>query len=551
MTEDRDRPTDRYDVIVIGGGINGTGIARDAASRGLRTLLLEKDDLSASTSAWNSRMVHGGIKYLEHGEIGLVRESLREREWLLRAAPHLVRPLGFMMPFLERNRRGPLILRAGMLAYDLLSFDKSLPRHRVLSREQALRLAPGIDPAEIRGAALFYDAQAEFSERLSVENALAAREHGADIVPRRAADSLVLEGDRVTGVRYTDGVTGEGGIAVGRLVINATGPWVDRLLCSVGQGQPRRIGGTKGTHLVVDPFPGAPRYAMYYEAAADGRPVLVIPWRGRYLIGSTDVRFDGDPGDARADDAELDYILGETNRLMPDARLSRDAIRLVWTGVRPLPYEPGVPEAKVTRSHVVLDHAPDLQGLVSIVGGKLTTFRSLAQDAVDVAERKLDRRRTPCRTRVDALPGGGIDDLAAFERAFAAETGLPGPVTKRLVALYGSRARLVAGIAAAQPQLAEPVREDVPMIGAEVVMAIRFERARTLQDVLFRRAMLGLDVTVDDGLGTAIGAIAARHVGWSDARIARDLVACRSEAQRLSPAGGIEARGLARATGGS
>lgn len=538
--EAQEQPAGQYDVIVVGGGINGTGIARDAALRGLRTLLLEKDDFSASTSAWNSRMVHGGIKYLEHGEIGLVRESLREREWLLRAAPHLVRPLAFMMPFLRRNRRGPLILRAGMLAYDVLSLDKSLPHHRILSRDESLRLVPGIDPAEIRGAALFYDAQAEFAERLSVENALAARGRGADVFPRRSVESLVVEDGRVTGVRWVDAVTGQDGTTSGRLVVNASGPWVDRVLASLGHGQQRRIGGTKGTHLVVDPFLGAPRCAMYYEAAADGRPVLVIPWRGRYLIGSTDIRYEGDPGDVRADDAELEYILGETNRLMPQAQLTRNSIRLVYTGVRPLPYEPDVAEAKVTRSHIVVDHAPETEGLVSIVGGKLTTFRRLAEDAVDVVERKLGRRRTRCRTRVDSLPGGGIRDISVFEKTFAAESGLPAPVARRLVSIYGARARLVAGIAAARPELSAPLREDSGMIGAEVVMATRFEEARTLQDIVFRRAMLGLDSAVDDGLCAAIGSIAASHEGWSDARIERDLAACRAEADRLSPAGGIQ-----------
>ena len=540
-------PQRRYDLIVIGGGINGTGIARDAALRGLQVLLLEQDDLSAATSAWNSRLIHGGIKYLEHGEIRLVRESLHEREWLLRAAPHLVKPLPFMMPFLRRNRRGPLLLRAGMLAYDLLSFDKSLPRHRILSRSETIASVPGIDAAEVLAAALFYDAQAEFAERLSVENAVGASSAGATVMTHCRVTSLCAREGRVAGVEFEDTLTGVRHAAESIVTVNAAGPWVDFVLRTLGGSEPRRIGGTKGTHVVVDPFPGAPQHAMYYEAAADGRPVLIIPWRGRYLIGSTDVRAEGDPADARADDGELDYILGETNRLLPSAQLTRRDIRLLWTGVRPLPYLPDVPEAKVPRSHLVIDHAPAVEGLVTIIGGKLTTFRSLSEEAVSKVERKIGRRATRSRTRIEPLPGGVRGDLKAEVHALVAQADLPLSSAARLVAIYGGRARAIGRLIADHRELARPLRADVEMIGADVVMALRHEHARTLEDVFYRRAMLAFDVPIDAELREAAASIARAHAGWSDAWIANDLAGRHGRAsglRRPSATGDREAPGI-------
>ena len=295
-----DRGPARFDVIVLGAGINGTAIARDAAMRGLTVLLIEKDDISNATSAWNSRMIHGGLRYLEHYEFDLVRESLREREWLLHAAPHLVRPLPFMMPFLRRNKRGPMLLRMGMLAYDVLSYDKSLPHFRLYGKTRTLAKAPGLDPAELKGGALFYDAQVDFAERLSVENVLSAREHGAQVLTHTKATRLLLEDRRVVGVEYTRPAFGRELLSAGE----GDGQR-DRTLGGRAARRPARarrplIGGTKGTHLVVDPFPGAPvGCAMYYEAASDGRPVLVIPWQGRFLIGSTDIRYHGDAGESR------------------------------------------------------------------------------------------------------------------------------------------------------------------------------------------------------------------------------------------------------------
>jgi len=529
-----ERTSAQFDVIVVGGGINGSAVARDAAMRGLTVLLIEKDDVSNATSAWNSRMIHGGIRYLEHYEFDLVRESLREREWLLHAAPHLIKPLPFMMPFLRRNKRGPLLLRMGMLAYDVLSYDKSLPHHRLYSKKKALARVPGLDPDQLRGAALFYDAQVDFAERLSVENVLSAREHGAQVLTHTRATRLAVEDRRVTGVEYTDLLSGETFSARAKVTVNATGPWADELLEGLPAHDKPLIGGTKGTHLVVDRFPGAPQgCAMYYEAASDGRPVLVIPWRSRFLIGSTDIRYHGDAGEATADPGEIDYILSETNLLMPSAKLTRDSVRFVYTGVRPLPFDAKDDPAKITRHHIVHDHAPAVEGLVTIVGGKLTTFRSLGQDATDRVAKKLGVGKRRSRTRKEALPGGATADYAAFAASFRASVDFDERTADRLLSIYGVRAPQVVALARDEKGLDRVFDEQSGALAAELVYGLRFESARTLTDVIMRRTMLGLDPDLPIASVEAASTIMAKHQGWDRGRAAREVDAYVKHAARF------------------
>ena len=524
---------DPVDLLVIGGGINGVATARDAAMRGLRVLLVEKEDISHAASAWNSRMIHGGIKYLETYEIDLVRESLREREWLLRNAAHLVRPLPFLMPFLRGNRRPPWLLRLGMIGYDVLSLDKSLPRHRILDRAGVLDIAPGLVPAEVRGGALFHDAQVEYAERLGVETMLAAMEHGAVVRTHTRATRLLVRDGRVTGAELEDLLTGATRTVQAAVVVNATGAWADELLVDLpGHARPL-VGGTKGTHLVVDHFPGAPREALYYEARADGRPVLVIPWLGRYLIGATDIRVTGDLDAVAADDREIDYILSETNQLMPGAGLRREHIRYAYTGVRPLPYQPDGDVAKITRHHVVHDHAPAVRGLFTLVGGKLTTFRSLGQDATDAVMRSLGRSGKST-SRSERLPGARTPDLGAFRAAFIAGD-LPRVVAERLVRLHGAGATTVAELGRHDPALLRVLDERLGLTAAEVVHAIRRERARTLTDVLMRRSMIGLEPDLDPATIAAVAEVMGSHDGWDAARMDQELAAFGRIASRHRP----------------
>jgi glycerol-3-phosphate dehydrogenase len=374
-----------YDVVIIGAGINGAGIARDAAMRGLRVLLIEKGEIGAGTTSASTRLIHGGLRYLEHFEFGLVYESLRERETLLRIAPELVRPLAMAVPIYKQSRRGWLTIRAGMILYDLLSWKKSLPGHRMLSRAETLERWPGLNPEGLVGSALYYDAQVEFPERLVLANVQSAREFGAE----------VLIHTRVTKITAS-GVEFVGQFAEASVIINAAGPWIDLVLKHAPVKSPKLIGGTKGCHIVVPVFPGAPANAIYLEARSDGRPIFIIPWNKLYLIGTTDVRFEGDPDEVRCEDWEIDYLLSETNLALPSAKLTRDSILQTYSGVRPLPYKSS------TRRHFIREH-PQLPNLLSIVGGKLTTYRSLSEECVDLIFRKLGKNPPPCRTATEIL----------------------------------------------------------------------------------------------------------------------------------------------------
>ena len=385
-----------HDVVIIGGGINGAGIARDAAMRGLKVLLIEKGELGCATTRASTRLIHGGLRYLEHFEFGFVRESLREREILLKIAPHLVRPLAITIPIYQQSKRGRLTIRAGMIFYDLLSWGKSLPLHQMLSRAETLERWPGLNSVGLVGSALYYDAQVEFPERLVVANVQSAREFGAEALTQTRVTNLAVEAGKVSGVEFV-GEDGQNQFAAARVVINAAGPWIDQVLEHAPVKSPKLIGGTKGSHIIVPPFPGAPANAIYLEARSDGRPIFIIPWNKLYLIGTTDVRFEGDPDQVRCEDWEIDYLLSETNLALPGAQLTRDNILDTYSGVRPLPVTGDKNEQSITRRHFIREH-PQLPNLLSIVGGKLTTYRSLAEECVDLIFQKLGKNSPPCNT---------------------------------------------------------------------------------------------------------------------------------------------------------
>lgn len=527
-----------FDVIVVGAGINGAGIARDAALRGLRVLLLDKGDVGSGTTTWPTRLIHGGLRYLEHGEVGLVRESLRERERLLHNAPHLVHPLPLLIPVYEGDTRRPLTIRAGMLAYDALSLDKSLPRHRMLGRTATLRRAPGLLADGLLAGALYYDAQAEYPERLVLENALDAVEHGAILKTYHRVDRITTWAGKVTGVAGVDVLSGEAFHATSAVVLNVAGPWVDEVLTGVENAPGQRyMGGTKGTHLIVDPFPGAPTTGLYAEARLKHRPFFVIPWNDAYLVGTTDTRYTGDLDHVTATDDEITWILQELNLLFPKANLTRDNVQYSYAGVRPLPIAPGKDEGAVTRRHVVVNHAErgEAAGLYSIIGGKLTTYRSLAEHAVDIAERALGRDPSQSRTADLPLPGAPEkQDWQAFRARFLASSTLPLHAKEHLLRVYGARAVDVADYAQAHG-LTEVVDEASGMIAAEVPWGFEREDARTLADVVARRTMCGLGPTAGIGPDRAVANVAQAALGWDSEQADREVTAYREWVKRYQP----------------
>lgn len=522
--------THDYDLAVIGAGINGAGIARDAALRGLKVVIFDKNDMCSGCSAISSRLIHGGLRYLEYGEIPLVYESLHERRYLRLTAPHLVEPLRICIPIYAGARRGPLLIRLGMLAYDLLSLRKTVPNHEMLSRAELHVAEPGLRNEGLRAAARYFDAQVTFAERLVLENLLAARAAGADIHTHCEVTGIGTEGGKVTSVAYRDNDDAPQQVSV-NAIVNAAGPWVDRVLDVAPTPTPRLIGGTKGSHIVVGGFDGAPSDAFYVEAEADGRPFFIIPWNGQFLIGTTDIRYDEDLDHIRASEAEVDYLLAETNRVFPRAGLARSDIHYAYAGVRPLPYKEAGPESAITRRHIIKVNKDVAAGLISIVGGKLTTYRHLAEQTVNKLAR-LQRLKLPnCRTREADLPGAwGIDQARI---ALQGLDLLSPDGVDRLLAIYGGRAAGIAKLCQADTELARVIDDAASVLAAEVVFVLREEFAQTLEDVVFRRMMIGFDADQGRRLYEEIAALAATEKGWRPEHKSQQLAQLNEYAESL------------------
>jgi glycerol-3-phosphate dehydrogenase len=514
----------QYEMIVIGAGINGAAIAREAALAGLKVLLVERGDIGCGTSSASSRLIHGGLRYLEHAELGLVRESLLERERLLELAPHLVEPLELCIPIYRTARRKRWQIAVGLALYDLLSAGKSLPRRRMFGRDELLAHLPGLNPDGLVGGASYYDAQVRYPERLVVENVRDAVGHGATLKTYTRVTRVRVDGGRAVGVEWRS--ASGAGAAAARLIVNAAGPWVDEVLGPIRHT--RLIGGTKGSHIVVPPFAGAPRSGVYVEAGADARPFFILPWNGLVLIGTTDERYEGDPGGATIDARERAYLVAETERVFPGAAGLEGRVLYTHTGVRPLPYKPRGAEGAITRRHLVRRHRA-ARGLYSIVGGKLTTHRALAEDVLAKLEGELPRRVPHDVTRERPLPGA----LPAPERAELLEelrARFGGRQAERLARIYGRFAADIAALAA-EPGLAEPLGDNA-VLTAELVYAVTHEWAVSLEDLLQRRTMAGLDA--DFGLNAAPAAAdALTRLGiWDAARAEHELAAYRELAKR-------------------
>ncbi len=282
-----------------------------------------------------------------------------------------------------------------------------MPHHKMLGEDEIRQREPGLRQESLRGAACYYDAQVTYAERLVLENVLAARAAGAEILTYSEVTDIGIRGGAVASLTCRDSLTGEQSTIAPRVVVNAAGPWVDAVLDRTGQRMPELIGGTKGSHIVVSPFEGAPRDAFYVEAESDGRPFFILPWNDLFLIGTTDIRYEGDPGSVRASREEVDYLLAETNRVFPAANLALEDVHYAYAGIRPLPQRTHGPESAITRKHIIKSHRRVADGLLSIVGGKLTTYRNLAEQTVDKIGKVLGRRLPECRTRDTLLPGTG------------------------------------------------------------------------------------------------------------------------------------------------
>ncbi|HIK30645.1 MAG TPA: glycerol-3-phosphate dehydrogenase [Oscillatoriales cyanobacterium M59_W2019_021] len=524
MTNDRQQT---YDLIVIGGGVNGAGVARDGALRGLKTILLEKNDFASGTSSWSTRLIHGGLRYLEYFEFSLVRESLREREVLLQTAPHLVKPLLLTIPVYRSRSRPYWKIQAGMLLYDTLSYDKTLPPHRMLPKTKFLQLLRSIDPEDLSGGAQYYDGQVAFAERLCLETIISAAEAGATVCNYTEVTQLHRQGNRITHLSCRDVPTGEEFTVTGSdraVIINTSGPWVDRV-CSLGVengeskpiSQTAKIGGTKGSHIVVDPFPGALDSALYVEAKTDGRPFFIVPWLGMYLIGTTDLPYRGNLDRVKADDDEIDYLIAETNGIIPSAALTRSSVKFTYSGVRPLPNTEGKKPGSITRKHILFDHTSEgIDNLISLIGGKLTTYRHVGEELVDAAFRKIGRSAPPCPTLKQPLPGAILpSDDRIREAVQNYRKSIPLNTIDYLFSMYGSRAIEVLALTDKAPDLAEAIVPQLLDIKAQIVYAIRSEYAKTFVDINRRRTPIAFHDNYGFPALSVLAEVAIEHCGWT------------------------------------
>jgi glycerol-3-phosphate dehydrogenase len=511
-----------FDVVVVGGGVTGTGAALDAVTRGLSVALIEARDYAAGASSKSSKLIHGGLRYLEMLDFGLVREALRERRLLLtELAPHLVRPVPFLWPLTHRGWERPYV-GAGLLLYDSMGGRRAVPRARHLSRRKALRLAPALKRKALVGAVQFYDAQ-EDDARMVACLARTAADQGAAMATNVRMDGLLTEDGRVTGVTGRDVLEGGELTVRARHVVLATGAWTVTAGQDGDDARPR-VRPSKGVHIVV------PRRRIQMNtgllARTEKSVLFVIPWGEHWIIGDTDTEWQHDPGRPAANRADIDYLLAKVNTMLRRPLTHAD-IEGVFAGLRPLVAAPKARDTtRLSREHSVSSVAP---GLTAIAGGKFTTYRVMARDLIDAAARDLPQPVPPSRT--DAVPllgAAGYQEKWAGRQRLAESSGLPVAEIERLLGRYGSCVDDLLRLIRKRPELGRPVEGSGGYLAAEIVYACTHEGAVRLEDVLARRTRTAIEVR-DRGLAAAphAAALMAPQLGWSEARASQEIARYR------------------------
>ena len=531
-----------FDVLVVGGGITGAGVARDAARRGLRVLLVEQSDVASGTSSRSSKLVHGGLRYLEQGELSLVFEAVAERRILLDIAPHLVRPMPFLLPVFSDSRRGMFTINIGMWLYDGLSLFRSPKLHKSLSQKRVRAAEPELRHDGLKGAQVYYDCATD-DARLTLETVLDAVRHGATVLTHTRVERWITEGGRVMGCALKDQLTGEETEVSASVAVNATGPWSDTVRGQGAAVSDPRMRPTKGVHIVVNASRLKLSHAVCCMHPDDGRVFFTIPWGDQTYIGTTDTDFEGDPSDVYADLSDVDYLLKATNDYFPGCGITHDDVISTWAGVRPLVSdEQAENESAVSREHSLVCEP---NGVVTIAGGKLTTYRKMAEEVVDLVVSELRDKDAHMEdlpspeTEIDPLPGavgwperGGKKQIISAVQDFS-EGLITKATAKHLVAVLGMRAIDLAERVAADEGAAAPLVQGRPEILGQVDWAVSVELARTVTDVMMRRTQLYYR-DADQGLG-AVQVVAdrmAKHLGWSEDEAAAQAAAYREEVER-------------------
>ena len=530
MRRDLERlANDVYDVVVIGGGISGVWIAWDAALRGLRVALVERGDFGGATSANSMKTVHGGLRYLQDGDLRLIRRMILERSAFLRIAPHLARPLAFVMPTTHHLMRSRSAMRAALKLNDLIGFDRNrtlhplrrLPDSRILSRAECLELLPGLPAEGVTGGAVWYDAQVHNTERLLLSVILSAVERGAAVANYVTVTDFLRKQDRVIGVKAQDTSSGQELDIRARVVVNAAGAWIDSLLRALGKPQPIRFPLSTAVNLVTRQV--IPEYAAAVRSnyvTAEGKrsnQLILAPWREYSIVGTFHSLYEGHPDEYRVTQADIEHYLGEANSAYPGAELKPDDVRWVHYG-----FVPAVPNGKgrveFVRRARVHDHQREdgIEGLISAVGVKYTTARHLAEQVVDLTFAKLHEKSPPCRTAHTPVRGGDMGHLwDCYERADA--------LTRHLLDTYGSDYTRIQRYFGENPDWKTPLSSTCAVTQAEVVHAAREEMAQTLADVVLRRTELGSAGLPDDDSLRTCAQIMARELNWSPACVEEEI----------------------------
>ncbi len=520
--------SEEFDLVVIGGGITGAGILRDATYRGLKAALVEMRDFASGTSSKSSKLIHGGLRYLKSFDIGLVFESVNERTRLLRLARHVVKPLPFIFPVYKNDPDGLFKIKLGLWVYDMLCAFRNYRNHKGLSREKIAELMPGIQTEGLKGGALYYDAITD-DARITVEVVMDAYKHGAVPLNYAKALKVITKDSKVTGLKVKDLITGEEIEVSTKFVVVAAGPWNNRVLQSLGVDTPLkqqlRLRPTKGTHVVVQRDRLPVDHALVMISPIDQRVMFVIPWHNATVIGTTDTDFEGDPATVVATIDDVDYILKTANHYFPEAGLTHDDVIATWSGLRPLIDEGEGRPSEISRTHKI---AVDLSGIAAIGGGKLTTFRVMAKDMVDKIlpylgrsdVRKSPLKHVPLPYAHGAVPKEELDDAA---HQFSKNNGIPVESAKHLLTTYGGFASEV--LKDKTPDLLEPVVDGLPYLLIEAKYAVTHEMATKLEDFFLRRTPIFL-LTDRRSLEDAflnVARVMGSVLDWSQDRITQEV----------------------------
>jgi len=521
-----------FQVVVIGGGINGVAVARQCARAGKHTLLVEQNDFASGVTSRSTRIIHGGLRYLEHGELDLVRESLRERERLLRERSHLVHPMNFLLLLNETSQRSAMKVRAGLWLYQRMA-GKSPSKDA--TEMELKRLERALDAGHRWSFYNYEDAQCEFPERLVAEWLMEAVDAGAIVRNHMEALAVDVSHGRTHGVLLRDQITGRDQRVDAGWVINCSGPWADRVCqrSSIRMAKPM-LGGVRGSHIVLPRFSGSPSAAVYTEAV-DSRPIFILPWNDQLLVGTTEVADNGDPARTVPSAEEISYLVRSVAQLFPKAKISAQSVKHAFAGIRPLPYSPGNKPSAVTRQHILHDHTDDgAARMLSVIGGKLTTAASLARDCA----RKIGLKVTEPNTMTMG-PDNALDPLLDDAVLEIARIGAVSEETARgMVEWHGKRAADIARMALVSAELRAPICPHTSHVIAEVVEAYRREFAVTLGDVLLRRVPVALGACWSESCSREAALRIGAVLGWNEHAMGANLEAFETErAAFLRPVG--------------